>query len=368
MAAFRLKQADGVSLETTSCKDASHPANDAQGTPERARGGWRTVVCGAGATGLRIARLIAADPKVRSVQLCEIDEQRRAAIAASLGPSISLVAEPAVAESTDVVVIATPTGTQVSLARAAVAVGAAVVTTSNEVAETRDLLAAGHWAEQHGVTLIVGAGYMPGYTCLLARLGAAEFDAVDEIHVAKAGTGGPACARQHHRALSSLAIDWRAGRWMRRAGGSGRELCWFPEPVAGRDCYRGALPDALLLVSAFPGVDRITARMAATRRDRLTAPLPMLRRPHPEGDVGAVRVELRGWRGSARHVVVLGSHRRPAEAAAIVASQTALHVVGVDARAGSAGLADIAEPDRLLRSVTAQGLRPVRFDGFDLAL
>lgn len=340
------------------------------GEPHRAAGvapGARAVVYGAGATGLRIARLLDASPKVRRVELCEIDEQRRGAVADSVGSAIVLASSPVTPESGDVVVIATPSGTQVSLARTAIEAGAAVITTSNEVSETRDLLAAASLAEQHDVVVIVGAGFMPGFTCLLARFGAAEFDVVDEIHVVKAGTGGPACARQHHRALSSLAIDWREGRWMRRAGGSGRELCWFPEPVAGRDCYRGALPDALLLVPEFPEVDRITARMAATRRDRLTAPLPMLRRPHPEGDVGAVRVELRGWRGMQRHVVVLGSHRRPAEGTAIVAAQTALHLIEVEVKAGATGLAGIAEPGRLLRSIASQGLRPARFDGFALA-
>ena len=204
---------------------------------------------------------------------------------------------------------------------------------------------------------------MPGLTCLLARLGASEFDAVDEIHVAKVGTGGPACARQHHRALSSLAIDWRDGRWTRRAGGSGRELCWFPDPVAGRDCYRAALPDALLLVPAFPGVDRVTARMAATRRDRLTAPLPMMRRPHPEGGVGAVRVELRGWREGERHVVVLGSQAKPAHGAAVVAAATALHLVGREVPAGAAGLASIPDPDRLLLRGRRLGAAPLAVRG-----
>ena len=31
-----------------------------------------------------------------------------------------------------------------------------------------------------------------------------------------------------------------------RAGGSGRELCWFPDPIGAVDCYRPALPDPLL--------------------------------------------------------------------------------------------------------------------------
>ena len=252
------------------------------------------------------------------------------------------------------------------LARAAIAAGAAVVTTSNEIAETRELLALDDEARNHGVALVVGAGYMPGLTCLLAAVAASQFDVVDEIHVAKVGTGGPACARQHHRSLSSLAVDWRDGRWKRRPGGSGRELCWFPDPVGGRDCYRGALPDALLLVPAFAGVDRVTARMAATRRDRLTAPLPMMRRPHPEGGEGAVRVELRGRRGEQRHVAVLGSQARPAHGAAVVAAASARHLLTNGAAPGAAGLAQINHPKELLRAVAVMGLRPWKFEGFAL--
>ena len=325
------------------------------------------VVFGAGATGLRIVRMLAASCWVRSVEVRDTDSARLDEVSGLLSLTASIGRGSDVPDGTDLVVVATTTGTQAGLALAAVRAGAAVVTTTNEIGETRDLLAIDHQARQRGVRLAVGAGYMPGLTCLLARAGAAELDAVDEIHVAKVGTGGPACARQHHRALSSLAIDWRDGRWTRRPGGSGRELCWFPDPVAGRDCYRGALPDALLLVPAFPGVDRVTARMAATRRDRLTAALPMMRRPHPEGGVGAVRVELRGRRGGERHVTVLGSHSRPAEGAAVVAASTALHLIEHGAEPGATGLASIPHPEKLLRSVTARGLRPSRFEGFALS-
>ena len=75
-------------------------------------------------------------------------------------------------------------------------------------------------------------------------------------------------------------------------GGSGRELCWFPDPIGARDCYRAAHADPVLLHFAFPEVERITAKVSATRRDRLTARLPMLRPPHVGGNIGTVRVEV----------------------------------------------------------------------------
>lgn len=329
--------------------------------------GASVVVFGAGATGARIVRMLMASSRIGSVEVRDRDPARLHEVSGSFDDTVVVGEGLEVPDFTDLVVVATAAGTQADVALEAVRAAAAVVTTTNEISETRALLSLDRQARQYGVPLVVGAGFMPGLTCLLARVGAAEFDAVDEIHVAKVGTGGPACARQHHRALSSLAVDWRDGRWTRRPGGSGRELCWFPDPVAGHDCYRGALPDALLLVPAFPGVDRVTARMAATRRDRLTAPLPMMRRPHPEGGVGAVRVELRGWREGGRHVAVLGAQARPAAGAATVAASTALHLIGNRAEPGAAGLALIPDPRSLLRQVAARRLRPCRFEGFALS-
>ena len=159
--------------------------------PDRPAAGARAVVFGVGATGARIARLLGADPRVGSVEVRDTDSARLHEVLPSLGPTATTGEGPAVPDGTDIVVVATTAGTQAALARIAVEAGAAVVTTTNEIAETRDLLSADGQARQRGVPLLVGAGYMPGLTCLLARLGAAEFDIVDEIHVAKAGTGGP---------------------------------------------------------------------------------------------------------------------------------------------------------------------------------
>ena len=324
----------------------------------------RVLLFGAGATGVQIARIFVADGRFDSVEVRDTNSVRRNEVSDSLRASVNVGEGHEISDGTDVVVVATPVGTQTALARRALQSGAAVVTTTSGITETRTLLDAGQEARYHGVPLMVGAGFMPGFTCLLARFAAAEFDIVDEIHVAKVGTGGPACAVQHHRALSSPAIDWRDGRWTRRAGGSGRELCWFPDPVAGMDCYRGALSDALLLVPEFVGVSRVTARMAATRRDRITAPLPMLRRPHPQGGVGAVRVEIRGRNGQERRVVVMGAQRRPAGAAAIVAASTALHLLDHPISPGARGLAGVERPLDLLRAIADRGLRPERFEGF----
>ena len=205
-------------------------------------------------------------------------------------------------------VLATP-DPQHEAARVYLEAGCAVVTTSDDAADVESLLALERLAARRGRPFVVGAAASPGLTGLLARLAADELDTVDEIHVAFHGTGGPACARQHHAALGSLSRVWYDGAWQERPGGTGRELCWFPDPVGAHDCYRAALPDPLLLHRAFPEASRVTARMTATRRDRLTARLPMLRPPHPEALEGSVRVEVRGPAAEARGAVLLGGRR-----------------------------------------------------------
>ncbi|RMH71681.1 MAG: hypothetical protein D6683_14355 [Actinomyces sp.] len=326
-------------------------------------GAVEALVVGVGATGARVARHLLADDRVAGVEVRDGDPERAQRIARSLGDGARVGGGRRIDDEVGLVVAAGPAGSQLAVAREAIHAGRPVVTTSDDLDEARRLLLLDQEARYTGVPLVVGAGFMPGFTCLLARHGAREFDTVEEIHVAKLGTGGPACARRHHRALRSTALDWRDGRWVRRPGGSGRELVWFPEPVGGRDCYRAELPDAALLVPEFPGVDRVTARLAATRRDRLTSPLPMLWRPHPEGGVGAVRVELRGRIGGEEAVRIYGAVARPAVAAGAVAAAAAVAALAGELAEGAHGLAAAPEPGRLLRRLAARGLRPSRFVG-----
>lgn len=262
----------------------------------------------------------------------------------------------------DVVVLATPAGAQVEPATEAVRRQIPVVATSDAVDDVTRLLDLGPEADARSVPVAVGAAFSPGLSCVLARFAASGLHAVDEIHVSRTGTGGPACARQHHDALAGEAVDWRDGGWQRRHGGSGRELSWFPDPIGAADCYRAALPEALLLVPAFPGVGRVTARLAATRRDRFTARLPMLRKPHPEGGLGAIRVEVRGRGEDGIRVEILGAMDRPGVASGAVAALAAVELgAGRACRAGAAGLAELVQPKPFLAELARRGVKAARF-------
>jgi len=240
---------------------------------------------------------------------------------------------------------------------------------SDHLDEVQRLIALDATAQRAGRTLVLGAGMAPGLTCLLARHIAPRLATVEEIHVAKFGTGGPACARQRHVALRGQSIEWREGQWRERPAGTGRELCWFPDPVGAHDCYGAELADPLLLHAAFPGVQRISARVAATRRDRLTARLPMLRKPHPEGLLGAVRIELRGTDvDGSRLAIVLGAMDRPAVAAGAIVAVTAMRIGrGLLVTPGMIGLADASvDATAMLAELARRGVKAAIFQG-DLA-
>lgn len=320
---------------------------------------------GAGAVGARAARQLVGANGVDEVTIVDTNPSQASAVAGSLGTPAAVGGwSPDAVAAGDVAVLACP-GPHVDMARVAVRRGASVVSLADDVDDVRALLGLDDEARAAGATVAVGAGFAPGLTCVLARHAAAGFDAVDEVHVAKAGTGGPACARHHHRALTGDAVDWHEGGWSTQAAGTGRELCWFPDPLGALDCYRGGLPDALLLVPAFPGVRRVTSRVAASRRDRLTARFPMLRQPHPEGLLGAARVEVRGRRGPATDVRVLGALDRPAIAAGIVAGVAATWLLdGRLGRAGAGGLGElVTEPVPFLHDLARRGVRAAAFEG-----
>jgi len=216
-----------------------------------------------------------------------------------------------------------------------------------------------------GRSLVVGAAMSPGLSGLLARHLASRFDVVDEIHIAIHGTAGPACAREYHRALSGLSPAWRDGTWVDHVGGSGRELCWYPEPVGAKDSYRARIASPILLHRAFPDVERVTARRSARRRDRFTAWLPMLRAPHDEGGIGALRVELRGADGSgARQCHVVGIAELVGTAAAATAAAFVTAIVDDLIRPGLVLAGDGSLPTvELLRRVVGFGVRLQEFTG-----
>ena len=251
-----------------------------------------------------------------------------------------------------------------ALAATFVAQGIAVVSVSDNLADVLALLDIQDRALARQVPVIIGAACSPGMTGLLVHHVARAFESIDEVHVAVHGTGGPRCARQHHDSLAGISIGWHEGEWLQRPAGSGRELCWFPDPVGARDCYRFASPEPVLLQRIEPKLHRITSRVSATRRDRLTARLPMLAPPHAEGTQGGLRVEVRGVRNGHRHAEIVGIAERVASVTASVASHAAIALTDTVIAPGVYNLGQTGLPnDAILDGVLALGTTLHQFVG-----
>lgn len=323
----------------------------------------RVAVIGLGTTGSHLARQFRR-PDVERISFHDPDDRRVAAVRGALDPNLTIdIGPPDPDDPPDVVAIAGPAGTHLEPARTMLDAGSHVVSISDDPEEVEQLLALDPLAVERRRSLVVGAGFCPGLSEILARFAGDQLDRVGAISIATTGTGGPACARQHHRALKHDVRDWRGGHWEIRRGGSGRDLAWFPDPLGARDTYLAALASPLILQRTYPDAERISARLAATRRDRLTSRLPMLRRPHRDGGPGGIRVEVRGRSGSAVETLVYGVMDHPSVAAATVAAVAALAAGREQAPIGANGLARWDDPAALLGELHRRGVRTATFTG-----
>ena len=325
----------------------------------------RVGVVGSGVTGTRVVAQLASlgGTSLSVADTNRLKAQQLTALYRNDGVSVD-VAEPDEMVQCSVVILACAKP-HVALAKRFIQAGIHVVSMSDDLGDTMQLLQLDELARSSSATLVVGAAASPGLTALLVYHAKRNFDSIDETHVALHGTGGPNCAHQHHDALSGQSIGWHDDDWLRRPAGSGRELCWFPEPVGAYDCYRAEMSDPVLLKHAMPQLQRITARMSATRRDRFTARLPMMAPPHAEGGMGSVRVEVRGWRSSSRAVEIIGVAERVAQIAGVVAGTVAHEIaIGGIAEHGVVTLGTPTVPnERLLAVIQRSGIQLHEFVG-----
>jgi saccharopine dehydrogenase-like NADP-dependent oxidoreductase len=320
-------------------------------------------IFGAGVVGSRVAESLSVESQT-SIAVYDSSQIVAQRLARRLSETNALIKATSRSElhRAKVVVLAGPLP-HTPVAREFLDKGVSVVSTSDDIADCLNLLSLSDLATENKVTLIIGAASSPGMSGMLVRNLSKAFDSVDEVHIALHGTGGPACARQHHRALSGQSIGWHDGEWLRRPAGSGRELCWFPEPVGAYDCYRGELPDPLLIKRAFPELVRATARVSATRRDRVFARMPMLIPPRAEGGLGGLRVEVRGTKNGERVVDVVGVAERVGQVAGVVSGCVARSIgAGEISQPGAFVLGELSLPNEVLLSrVLACGVQAHSF-------
>ncbi len=311
------------------------------------------AVVGAGLVGRRAATELSA----RDHEVVVVDERRMPQRLPA-----GVVSRTSVPQGASVVILATPTWAQPDAAAQLIENGNAVVSTSDAPADIRAFERLDLDARRAEQPLVVGAAHSPGLSLLVARWLANGLDSVDSISTASFGTGGPACARRHHQAIRGFGRHYDQGQEELCRAGSGRRLIWFPDPIGGVDCYYGRLAEPFLLHRSFPEVPRIRARIAATRRDRLTSRLPMLRPPHDEGLIGGCVVEVRGRGAKGYEHRLLASCAPQASVAAHTAAAAAEAVLQGRFDVGVGTMADVGDIEGTLSTI-ARSVPLFSFDG-----
>jgi hypothetical protein len=215
------------------------------------------------------------------------------------------------------------------------------------------------------VFVAAGCGLVPGLGDVLARHAAGALDAVDEVHIARSGVAGEACADDLRRQRRARPLEWRDGGLVEPRP-RGPELVWFPDPLGAAECHSvGA--GVMAAARSVPEADAVTVRFGE--------PAPRLGRWRPRRTLdpgwGAVRVEVWGWRAGERAVVVYGIIDRTAVAAGTVLGVTAARLAGLlptvelvrGVEAGVVALGELVEPASFLSELAYRGVKAAVFEG-----
>ena len=345
------------------------------------------LLVGAGAVGRRAARQLAETDGVERILIADRDADAADDAAEAMGDraeAIDWASDRPLPAGVNVVASAIGGQPERAVFQRAVEAGVPAVGCADDADTIRSVLDLDDAAREAGVTLATGCGLAPGLSDVLARHAADALEAVDEIHVARAGSAGPACRVALLRAGRGMVLEWRDGAWTRHRAGSGRQLVWFPSPVGGLDCHRAGSGQGALLVDAFPTLRRASMRIASPLGPGRQAPgvrllghIPVVstaltggsaaRRRDPEGDWGAVWVEVRGRRGLSEEILVYGAVDRMAFAAGAVLAVAALWLAGLGAApvtaTGAHGLAALVDPVPFLGELSRRGVKAAVFEG-----
>ncbi|HYH49900.1 MAG TPA: saccharopine dehydrogenase NADP-binding domain-containing protein [Acidimicrobiia bacterium] len=345
------------------------------------------LLVGAGAVGRRAARQLAESDGVDRILIADRSAAAAADAAEAMGDRAEVVdwsPDRAVPSGVGVVASAIGGTAERAVFERAVEAGVPAAGSADDGDVVRRVLDLDDAAREAGVALAAGCGMAPGLADVLARHASDAVEIVDEIHVARAGSAGPACRSAIIRAGRGTVPEWRDGAWLRHRAGSGRQLVWFPSPVGGLDCHRAGSGQAALLVDAFPTLRRATMRIASplgpgrqTPGLRLLGHIPAVsaaltggataRRRDPEGDWGAVWVEVRGRRGRSEEILVYGAVDRMAFASGAVLAVAALWLAGIGAApvdtTGAHGLATLVDPVPFLGELARRGVKAAVFEG-----
>ena len=177
------------------------------------------LVVGLGETGVRTGAPVARHARCRpGLRRRAVPQSRTRSVAEALhdGAEAWTLSDDAMfPPEIDAIASAVPASADATLAQAAVERGIPFASVADHDAAISALLALDEPARARGTTVLAGCGLAPGLADVLVRHAGGVLDSVDEVHVARFGVGGPACA--------SLAAPHATGtepRVARASGGS----------------------------------------------------------------------------------------------------------------------------------------------------
>lgn len=324
------------------------------------------LLVGAGAVGVRAGRQLVDTPGVEQLLVTARGSGRASQVADALGAQAVPFGE--LPAGLGAIALALPGAPAATIARAAVDAGVPVAAACDDEEGLTELRALDDAARSREATVVLGCALAPGLTDVLARHAANLLDEPDEVHVARAGTAGPACTATLRRARREKPLEW-GPQGVHEARRAGAQLVWFPDPVGARECVTIA-GGAELLPDAVPGVRRATIRAADAPPTRRFPPA----RRNTDDEWGAARVEVWGWRDGRREAVVYGVIERPAVAAGTVLAVTVARIAGClpdlqlrDGSPGARSLGALVEPAPFLGELARRGVKAAAFEGVPVA-
>jgi predicted dinucleotide-utilizing enzyme len=325
------------------------------------------LLVGAGAVGARAARQLFDTPGVERIIVADRSRSRAEGVAGALGKVAEAVPPPSeIPGDVDVVATALPAEATPSVAHAAVQHGVPIAALTDDSETIDALLALDERARAAGSAVVVGCGLAPGLTEVLATHACDALERPDEVHVARVGAAGDECIAALRRARKERPLGMRDGEWHseRRVG---HQLVWFPDPVGARECEAVA-SGVRLLPEAVPSA-RDASVVVGEPPVRRPVVAYLTRKPVDDG-WGAARVEVWGWRGTAREAIVYGVVERPGVAAGTVLAVTAARLAGlidhVELRTealGALGLGTLVQPAPFLAELARRGVKAAAFEG-----
>lgn len=324
--------------------------------------GLRLGVEGLGLVGLRAVREGVTSSEIDSIVPIGGSEKRREEVFSAFGSPVD-ISEGSADTDLDIVVLSGLDADHLESARDHVARGRSVVSTADSPRTVDRLRELGDAVADQGLFVIVGAGFCPGLSTLLARHAADAMDQVNEVDVAVTGTAGVSCAARRAEAMRRDGVEWRDGAWLEVSARSGPQRLWFPDPIGAVECERGESAEPELVHAAVPSAARIIARIGEVpRSEQLGATISAWRRTRNIDEPGGVRVEVSGTVGSEGAILIYGVIDRPSIVTAAVAVSAALEARSSGAR-GGLGVAEIGPPVNLLRRLSERGVRASVFEG-----